>query len=478
MSNYKYILDKSSKKYVCPQCNKKRFVRYIDTETNEYLPNEFGTCDRLINCGYDNNPYKAGYHKNELAKNGNNWQSKKVNENDRKRPKYEVAKCYKILQHSEPIPEKVLLHTLKDYDKNNFIQYLCNRYGTDAITKQIEAYYVGTVSNYTSFAYIDKNGVCRAISLIEYNKQGKRNKDGIKQARNIHTFLQAEYKRRNQTPPDWLNRYLQNESKFTCLYGEHLISQPDNLYKPIAVVEAPKTAFIASLVYDAFTWVAVGALTYLTQDRTKAIQGREVYLFPDTSTDGKAFDLWNDKAKQYGFTCIDILENIGTIDEKMNGYDLADYLLEYEFSNMNMGANGNKWEHSIIKDSNTNETVKVEQSGVMRSEFKNEAEILNVYKCRDFELFENENLTANTGKKCESNMNECELNRTKPNHNNIAFVDIDGILYIPTPPNFKTFTRYSKGVTAYNHRSQTPDFIETIPTGTRQVFINLKTLTI
>ena len=70
MSNYKYILDKSSKKYVCPQCNKKRFVRYIDTETKEYLPNEFGTCDRLINCGYGNNPYKAGYHKSELAKNG------------------------------------------------------------------------------------------------------------------------------------------------------------------------------------------------------------------------------------------------------------------------------------------------------------------------------------------------------------------------------------------------------------------------
>ena len=252
-----------------------------------------------------------------------------------------ITETYGNLRVPEPIPENVLLHTLKDYGKNNFIQYLCTRYGTDAIKKQIEAYFVGTVSRYTSFAYIDKNGICRAISLIEYDINGKRKKDGIKQARNIHTFLQVEYNRRNQTPPDWLNRYLQNESKFTCLYGEHLISQPNNQYKPIAVVEAPKTAFIASLVYDAFIWVAVGALTYLTQERTKAIQGREVYLFPDTSTDGKAFHLWNEKAKQYGFTCIDILENIGTNDEKMNGYDLADYILEYEFANMNLGANGN-----------------------------------------------------------------------------------------------------------------------------------------
>ena len=114
----------------------------------------------------------------------------------------------------------------------------------------------------------------------------------------------------------------------------------------------------------------------------------------------------------------------------------------------------------------------------MRGEFKNEAEILNVYECREFELFENENLTANTTNKCESNTNENELNRTNTNQNNIAFVGIDGTLYIPTPPHRKTFTRYSKGVTAYNHRTQTPDFTETIPTGTKQVFINLQTLKI
>jgi len=29
MNEYRYILDKSSKKFVCPDCNEKRLVRYM-----------------------------------------------------------------------------------------------------------------------------------------------------------------------------------------------------------------------------------------------------------------------------------------------------------------------------------------------------------------------------------------------------------------------------------------------------------------
>lgn len=478
MNNYRYTLDKSSKKFLCPQCNKKRFVRYIDNETKEYLPNEFGTCDRLVNCGYDNNPYKARYHKSELAKNGKNWQSNllmnvKVENAKTCKNLRKTTETYGNLHLCEPIPENVLLHTLKDYDNNNFIQYLCSRYGADTITKQIEAYFVGTVGQYTSFAYIDKKGVCRAISLIEYDKQGKRRKNDVKQARNIHTFLQAEYKRRNQTLPNWLQNYLQNERKFSCLFGEHLINLPSNLNKPIAVVEAPKTAFIASIVYDTYTWVAAGALNYLTMDRLRAIQGREVYLFPDTSLDSIAFNLWNDKAKQYGFSCIDILEYITTNEEKIEGYDLADYLLKYEFAHKDLRI-------QAINSGNLQDCVlmKKEDQGAVRSNFRSGPEILNVVNGPTIELFENENPTSNIGNYSELTTNEGEVNRSIMNYNKMAYVDTNGILYIPTPPLHKIFTRYSKGVAAYNNRTQIPDFIEILPTGTKKVLINPKTLTI
>lgn len=423
MNTYRYILDKSSKKYTCPDCGKKRLVKYIDIETKQYLPDHYGKCDRLVNCGYDCNPYKDGYHKTQIANNGINWQNVK-------RGKNEVNNNKTTKKPQYPIPENILLHTLKNYDKNNFIQFLLTKFTPDAVAQQIENYFLGTVNNYTSFAYIDSKGTCRAIALIQYDTNGKRNKNEI-QARNIHTYLQAEYKHRNQTPPDWLTNYLQNESKFNCLYGEHLINLPSNQYKPIALVEAPKTAFIASLVYHQYVWLAVGALSYFTADRVKAIVKRNVYLFPDTSTDSKAFNLWNNKAKLFNFICIDLLEQLATDAEKKDGYDLADYIL----------AQPNEFLQSVTKskkNEDKNTSVDIRQTG----------QIQNVPL------------------------------RTNTNRNNIAYVDSNGILYIPTPLQQGTYTRYANGIQAYNTRSQTPDFVKEIPLQTNEIFINFNTLTI
>ena len=50
--DFKFSLDTSSKKFTCPSCEKKRFVRYIDNETKKYLSEEFGRCDRESSCSY------------------------------------------------------------------------------------------------------------------------------------------------------------------------------------------------------------------------------------------------------------------------------------------------------------------------------------------------------------------------------------------------------------------------------------------
>jgi hypothetical protein len=47
---YRYSLEKGSKKHLCPNCGKKSLKRYIDNNTGEYLPEQFGRCDHENSC--------------------------------------------------------------------------------------------------------------------------------------------------------------------------------------------------------------------------------------------------------------------------------------------------------------------------------------------------------------------------------------------------------------------------------------------
>ena len=47
-TEYRYILEKGSKKYICPNCGKKRFVRYIDIESNIYTDEMTERCKEFL----------------------------------------------------------------------------------------------------------------------------------------------------------------------------------------------------------------------------------------------------------------------------------------------------------------------------------------------------------------------------------------------------------------------------------------------
>ena len=108
-NNYRFILEKGSKKHYCPYCNKKRFVRYVDLDTGEYLPEQYGKCDRLINCGADNNPYLDGYVKSiYLQEQGSNYTFQ---------PKA-IKYTKKVIDNKRYfIPVEVLKETLSGYSK-------------------------------------------------------------------------------------------------------------------------------------------------------------------------------------------------------------------------------------------------------------------------------------------------------------------------------------------------------------------------
>ena len=60
MKTYRYALDRSPRKWICPRCGQKTFVRYVDTFSGEYVKDaRSGRCDRQIKCRYHLPPREA-----------------------------------------------------------------------------------------------------------------------------------------------------------------------------------------------------------------------------------------------------------------------------------------------------------------------------------------------------------------------------------------------------------------------------------
>ena len=162
-------------------------------------------------------------------------------------------------------------------------------------------------------------------------------KDGEKRSRT--TWVHSSYAQRcneQKVPyPAWLTAYLDERNdvqKSPCLFGlPQLLTAPAD--KPVAIVEAPKTAVVATPYFPGFVWLAVGALSYLNAERLAPVRNRKIELFPDLSKDGSAFDRWNRVtgdllAQGFTITVSTYLEDNATEPERAAGADLADFLLE------------------------------------------------------------------------------------------------------------------------------------------------------
>jgi hypothetical protein len=336
-SDHRYIFEKGSKKHICPECNKRRFVRYIDTETGDYLPDQYGRCDRESKCSYHLNPYLDGYakaikeqEKGNRSEFPNNWKTTRKTVIPKPAPKPVF------------IPVEVFRRTRAGYEQNLFIQNLLTRiafpFEVKDIEKVISFYHLGTVQNgyragAITFPFIDVKGNVRAIQVKQFNEANHTTGTDF-----LHSIIEKLHTRNNQPLPEWLEGYNKNEIKVSCLFGEHLLSKyPHN---PVALVEAPKTAVYGTLYFgfpdqpQNLLWLAVYNLSSLNLTKCQALKGRNVYLFPDLSKDGKAFELWSRKAKDIQsqlpgsyFKVADFLELLAPYSDKENGNDLADYLI-------------------------------------------------------------------------------------------------------------------------------------------------------
>jgi|SRR5690625_838566 len=357
MAEYRYILDKSSQKFICPNCGNKRFVKFIDTTTGNYLSDEYGRCDREQNCGYYKAPPKAKtyylinflsikditdkavkavdedavihfvpksqiyeqkqnnlwlsewYLKKENI-NFNNCQSKEITEdslaytNIKAKPQPEVKSSYHSLE---------LLNELyyKNAIKDNFIKFLDTVFKPDQVERAMQDYFItGTNLKWkmsTIFWQIDEKERIRCGKIMLYDPDtGKRKKKPFNHINWLHSA-----------------KGLKDFQLDQCLFGLHLINW--HLEKDVAIVESEKTAVILSIVMPEYIWLATGGQGNLKLEKLRSLKNKRIILYPDKGE----FESWKkiaDQAKENDFkiSTSDILEN----SNLESGEDLADYYLK------------------------------------------------------------------------------------------------------------------------------------------------------
>ena len=166
----------------------------------------------------------------------------------------------------------------------------------------------------TIFPQLDLEFNLRTVKKMKYNSHtGKRSK----------SFFQ------------WYNPKKSNLQQ--CLFGLHLINQPEFLNSKIVIVESEKTALLGMLYFKSkYLFLATGGLMNLTKDKLKPLENREVILMPDLSpTDSinLAFDYWKTKCEKFSndlncsISISNLLEENASDLEKNNQEDLGDFIL-------------------------------------------------------------------------------------------------------------------------------------------------------
>ncbi|MDR2475709.1 MAG: DUF6371 domain-containing protein [Bacteroidales bacterium] len=296
-TSYKYQLTKRGKA-ICPACECKTFVLYIDSTTGAPLHSTVGKCDRADNCGHHYSP-KQYFTDNNISFEG----VKNFTPYQNPSPKPQPAPSY--------IDADIFKKSLQGYENNALIQFMHLIVGDEATRQTVEHYHIGTSKNGgTIFWQMDTAGKIRTGKVIQYAADGHRRKDVMPPVSWVHTILKL---------PDF--------SLKQCLFGEHLLRDAT---KPVAIVESEKTAIIASVYCPQFLWLACGGSEGLNIDKCRCLKGRDVVLYPDCGM----FDKWSGKAKALRAICksvsvSNLIETAATEAERKAGFDLSDYLVKF-----------------------------------------------------------------------------------------------------------------------------------------------------
>lgn len=297
---YRYQLEHcrgDRRKLICPNCGRRTFVPYIDVETGEYVSTEVGRCDRENNCGYHKTP-KDFFQENGSGPVKRYWF-----------PKNDAGQSFRPSGYST-ISHILVEESMQRLAFNNFNVWLREHFDSKKAMEATLRYKVGGHTLWpgaTVFWQIDQQSRVHTGKIMLYNHHtGHRVKDGYSRITWVHS------------QPEFKNFHLQQ-----CLFGLHLLTEDT---KTISIVEAEKTAVVASMFFPDALFLATGGISNLRPETCAPLKGRNVILFPDLGAE----DNWRDKAATIpGLNrCIisNWLYNNSTPEMRAKGLDLADIL--------------------------------------------------------------------------------------------------------------------------------------------------------
>lgn len=329
-SGHKYILEPYKgrrTRHACPSCRKPgEFVRYIDTQTGQYISDNVGRCNRENSCGYHFKPkdYFAGQP---------NPKADAFMESNLYLTAYEPPK-------PDYIPAASMQATLQGYGKNNFVRFLVTLYGEDTALKIAATYNVGTSKRLRNdgglsciFWQVDAAGNVRHCKVMGYDPHtGKRLKsiEGVEfWDDRSGAYRPANGEKKEHGPRVIGTQWFNGKDLVQCLFGEHLLpGRPDAV---VGLVESEKTACIMSIEMPENVWLATGGTNGAkwTDPATFApLAGRHVTLWPDL---GK-FDDWSERAKILNLVCASVtvsdeLEQMAAAADIASDSDIADFFI-------------------------------------------------------------------------------------------------------------------------------------------------------
>lgn len=286
-------------RHTCPKCKQKRcFSRYIDTEKLITFPNYVGRCDREQKCAYHFTP------KEYFEVHPQPYE-----------PNYERKPIITPSIPTSYIDKELVERSMNHYNNNRLFQFLTAQFGERETLRLMQLYRVGTANHWqgaTVFWQTDYSGKIRTGKIMLYNSTtGHRVKEPHNHITWVHSLIIKESFNLKQ-----------------CFFGEHLLPHEQN--KPVAIVESEKTALITASYLPQYLWIATGGKNgCFREEALHILQNRNVVLFPDLG----ATEDWTARTatmQRMGIKVVvfDYLEKNATTEQRENGYDIADFLLE------------------------------------------------------------------------------------------------------------------------------------------------------